>query len=148
MCFANICRSPLAEGIAGELAARQALEKSLSFDSAGTSSYHAGKTPDLRSIAIAQQHGIDISQQISRQVIPADFENFSYILAMDLNNYENLLYHAPIAQHHKIHLLLEYWPAGNEREVPDPYFLPNGFAVIYDMLSKAIGQFLEQLPKV
>src|SRR5690625_6132359 len=58
VCLGNICRSPLAEGI---LASKVDADKVL-VDSAGTSDWHVGKQPDPRSIEVAEQFGIDISQ--------------------------------------------------------------------------------------
>jgi protein-tyrosine phosphatase len=115
------------------------------FDSAGTSSYHAGKHPDPRSIAIAQKHGIDIAAQISRQIIDNDFINFDYILVMDRDNFANLMYLAPDEQKYKIHLLLDFLPSKAASEVPDPYLYNNGFELIYNLISDAVGHFLEEL---
>ena len=72
VCLGNICRSPIAEGILTKY-----LPKSLfKVDSAGTSSFHHGEKPDLRSIEITKKNKIDISSQKSRQFNFKDFENF------------------------------------------------------------------------
>ena len=57
VCLGNICRSPLAEGI---LKSKVYSHKTF-VDSAGTGAYHVGKQPDKRSIAVADNHEIDIS---------------------------------------------------------------------------------------
>ncbi len=49
VCLGNICRSPTVEGVARELAAREAPHLQLQFDSAGTAGYHIGDAPDARS---------------------------------------------------------------------------------------------------
>lgn len=51
VCLGNICRSPLAEGI---LQSKLSPEN-FTVDSAGTASYHIGKLPDPRSIAVAKK---------------------------------------------------------------------------------------------
>ena len=51
VCLGNICRSPLAEGI---LASKLPKEK-FKVDSAGTGNWHAGHSPDERSIAVAKK---------------------------------------------------------------------------------------------
>lgn len=63
VCLGNICRSPLAEGI---LQSKLSPEN-FTVDSAGTASYHIGKLPDPRSIAVAKKNNIDITHQRCRQ---------------------------------------------------------------------------------
>ena len=48
VCLGNICRSPMAEGILKELAAKHQLDWYI--ESAATESYHIGKPPDNRAI--------------------------------------------------------------------------------------------------
>lgn len=80
VCLGNICRSPLAEGIMKSKA-----PENFFIDSAGTISMHEGKHPDQRAIQTASHHGIDISQQRSRPITQADFENFDKIYCMDVD---------------------------------------------------------------
>ena len=56
VCLGNICRSPLAEGI---LASKLPKGK-FTVDSAGTGSWHIGRQPDERSIAVAKKNKINI----------------------------------------------------------------------------------------
>ncbi len=87
VCLGNICRSPLAEGIL-----QSKVNKELVFvDSAGTAAYHVGNLPDERSIAVAKQYGIDISNQHARKFTEKDFLNFDVIYAMDKSNYQNII---------------------------------------------------------
>jgi protein-tyrosine phosphatase len=82
VCLGNICRSPLAEGIMRQLTKGKAFE----IDSAGTANYHSGAAPDPRSIEVAAQNGIDISQQQARQLTTQDIVDFDHILVMDRQN--------------------------------------------------------------
>ncbi|MCF6206775.1 MAG: low molecular weight phosphotyrosine protein phosphatase, partial [Sulfurovum sp.] len=41
VCLGNICRSPIAEGVASHIAEKRGLQ--IEVDSAGTSSWHAGE---------------------------------------------------------------------------------------------------------
>lgn len=111
VCLGNICRSPLAEGIL-----KSKLNTNFEVDSAGTAAYHVGNPPDQRSIAVAQQFGIDISQQRARQFKKDDFNNFDLIFVMDQNNYNDVVELATPAQRRKVHLLRK------NNEVPDPYY--------------------------
>ena len=88
VCLSNICRSPLAEGVFRAVLAEHG--KDLLIDSAGTGGWHAGEQPDRRSIAVAARHGVDISGQRARKVLPEDFLRFDLILGMDKANVRDL----------------------------------------------------------
>lgn len=135
VCLGNICRSPLAEGIL-----QSKLPKTSFFiDSAGTAAYHVGHLPDERSIAVAQKHGIDITNQRARKFSVKDFDNFDIIYVMDSSNLENILFLARNnADKQKVKLILnEIYPSQN-KSVPDPYYGENdGFENVYQMLNQA-----------
>ena len=61
------------------------------IDSAGTANYHIGKKPDYRSIKIAKENKIDISNLKARQFSKIDFQKFDYIFAMDNSNYYDII---------------------------------------------------------
>lgn len=145
LCLGNICRSPLAEGI---LAAKVDVKK-VFVDSAGTSNWHIGKSPDTRSIAIAKEFGIDISKQKARQLTQKDFEDFDKIYAMDIANYEDALSLAKTdAQRKKLELVLECLSPGEKLEVPDPYYGgESGFLEVYKMLDQALDKIAKDLSK-
>ena len=75
ICLGNICRSPLAEGILRKLTSN----KNIIVDSAGTSSYHIGESPDSRMILTAKKFSIDISNLKARKFSTSDFDKFDLI---------------------------------------------------------------------
>ena len=79
----NFCRSPLAQGIL-----HSKIIKNAFIDSAGTASYHIGRSPDPRSILVAKKK-IDISNYKARKLIKEDFKKFDFIYVMDNSNFEN-----------------------------------------------------------
>tara|TARA_B110000003_G_scaffold157854_1_gene158235 strand:- start:3081 stop:3509 length:429 start_codon:yes stop_codon:yes gene_type:complete len=113
VCLGNICRSPLAEGIL-----RKYLNtKNFLIDSAGTSSYHIGNSPDQRSIDVGLKNNINIMNIKSRQFTKEDFENFDHIYVMDRKNLKDVMLISKISgPSDKVKLLID-----NE-EVIDPYF--------------------------
>lgn len=144
VCLGNICRSPLAEGIL-----RAKLPKNFIVDSVGTGNWHVGHPPDPRSIKIANQKGLDISNLKGRQFCIDDFSNFDYIYAMDNQNYKNVIALATTeAEKSKVRLILnELFPDENV-DVPDPYFgLENGFEKVYDMLDEVCEIIAKNLQK-
>ncbi|MCL4136482.1 UNVERIFIED_CONTAM: hypothetical protein GTU68_055750, partial [Idotea baltica] len=106
VCLGNICRSPIAEGIMKKKVKDKGLDWKI--DSAGTASYHAGSIPDKRSILIAREHGIDIRDQKSRQIRDIDFYNYDLILAMDSENYSNIVNIMPKNSKSRVELILNY----------------------------------------
>ena len=143
VCLGNICRSPLAEGI---LASKLPKNK-FTVDSAGTGSWHIGRSPDDRSIAVAKKNKINISNQKGRQFSANDFDTFDYIFVMDNANYENVVQLAQSQdQKEKVYLILnELFPNENV-DVPDPYFgLTNGFEIVYNMLDEVCDVIAKKL---
>ncbi len=137
VCLGNICRSPLAEGIL--LAKLKNHFPDLLIDSAGTIGMHAGQEPDVRSIAIAAAHDLDISKQLSRIFIAADFKEFDYIFAMDQANKRDILMLASSKEEqNKVHLFLEFAGFKDGSEVPDPYYGgKKEFEEVFQLLDKA-----------
>ena len=131
VCLGNICRSPLAEGIL-----KSKLDSNFIVESAGTAAYHVGNKPDPRSIAVARQNGLNITNQRARKFIKQDFEDFDIIYAMDNSNYQNIIALAENDQQkEKVKLILnESFPDKN-LDVPDPYYGgEKGFENVYNML--------------
>ena len=134
VCLGNICRSPLAEGI---LASKLPKGK-FTVDSAGTGSWHIGRQPDERSIAVAKKNKINISTQKGRQFSVADLDAFDYIYVMDSSNYNDVVELAKTQDHRdKVQMILNDLFPNENVDVPDPYFgLPNGFEIVYNMLDE------------
>lgn len=121
VCLGNICRSPLAEGAFRHVAAEAGLGQRFHLDSAGIGGWHAGAPPDRRAIRVAAIRGFDISGLRARQVIPADFDCFDLILAMDRDNLADLHGLAPAGTRAEVALYRER-AEGVARPVPDPYY--------------------------
>ena len=147
VCLGNICRSPLAEGVFRAVAAERGVSGAYIVDSAGTGGWHLGSAPDPRSIDIAASHGIDISSQKARRIVPADFSRFDLILGMDQSNVEDLKAMAPPELVDRVHLFLDF-AARSAAEIPDPYHGgPDGFAGVYRMVREASERLAETLER-
>jgi protein-tyrosine phosphatase len=146
VCLGNICRSPSAEAVLREIAAREAPELAIEVDSAGTAGYHIGDPPDHRSQEAARRRGYDMAPLRARIVETADFERFDLILAMDENNYSILRQRAPTAYRERVRLFLEFAPDCGMDEVPDPYYGgPTGFEQVLDLVEEAARGLLSHL---
>lgn len=142
VCLGNICRSPLAHGI---LESKLPVEK-YQVDSAGTGNYHIGSSPDERSIKVAKQYGIDISNQKCRQFEISDFDHFDLIYVMDKSNFNNIVKLARNSvDTNKVHLILDSEDQ-NLKEVPDPYYGDHqDFEHVYRLLDHACERISARL---
>jgi len=104
------------------IAAREFPSLEIEFDSAGTANYHVGEPPDRRTVAAARRRGYDLSGLRARQVQPADFDRFDFVLAMDRANLAELDDRRPRSGTATVGLFLEYAPETGVAEVPDPYY--------------------------
>ena len=137
VCLGNICRSPLAEGVAQKLIEEKQLK--LKVDSAGTIDWHQGKAPCDNSIAIAKQNHIDISKQKSRPILKTDIEKFDYVIAMDSQNKQDLE-----AFGFTDVILLGDYANHQGKDVPDPYYFSGlqGFEKVFEMVELCVNDFL------
>jgi len=143
VCLGNICRSPLAEGILKS----KLPESDFEVDSAGTSNYHIGEAPDVRSIAVAKKYGIDITAQKGRQFTETDFDTFDHIYVMDESNFKNV---TKLARNDKdlkkVKMILDEIYPNQSYSVPDPYTGGiQGFESTFKMLDEACGQIAKKL---
>lgn len=116
------------------------------IDSAGTHDYHVGEAPDARAQEHARRRGYDLSGLRARKLVPADFESFELILAMDRGHLAILQRMAPPRHRHKPRLFMEYADGRQLDEVPDPYYGgPGGFERVLDMVEAAARGLLVEL---
>lgn len=149
VCLGNICRSPMAEGIFKRMVDQEGLSNKVFTDSAGTSRTHAGSLPDPRMREVAEQHGITLTHK-SRQLGFGDFYDFHYIVAMDNENYEDIMAERPIHDDHRAQIVMmrefDLERHENEMDVPDPYYGgQKGFDDLYSMLHRSCHVLLNHI---
>jgi protein-tyrosine phosphatase len=134
VCLGNICRSPIAEGVAKQVAKEHHLH--VTIDSAGTGDWHLGEPPCQNSIKVAKEHGVDISMLRARQVTQNDIANFDLIIVLDDKNYADLRAMGA-ANLYK----LGYFGFNND-DVPDPFFFDGyyGFETVYKMIEQSVRE--------
>lgn len=154
VCLGNICRSPTAHGVFKGLVEQAGLQGCIEIDSAGTSGWHIGVPPDIRSSEVAKQRGYDLSALRARGVAESDFEKFDYILAMDSSNLHDLEAIAPAAVLSsdagaaKLGLFLAYSDQSDYDEVPDPYYGDGGsFDLVLDLVEGACQGLLQEITR-
>lgn len=136
VCLGNICRSPLAHGIMEHMVAENGL--SWEIDSAGTGDWHVGHAPDKRSIQVAKDRGIDISNQRAQLFEPNFFSKYDRILVMDKQNYADVTSMAASQEDiNKVSLFLI------DDIVPDPYYDSNMFVPVFELIESRCKELIK-----
>lgn len=138
VCLGNICRSPAAQGIFESVVAARGASDRFEADSAGIYSGHQGQLPDRRMRSAAAERGYDLVHR-ARPVSSMDFLDFDLIIAMDDQNYEDLMHLAPsVEATHKIKRMASYLTTHSISYIPDPYYMGrDGFELVLDLLEEA-----------
>ena len=119
VCYGNICRSPMAEGIFRSLLVQNNIDD-VYVDSAGTSALNVGSRPYWNARKFLRKRGINISNHRARQFTRNDFDMFDRIIVMDQLNLSEVLRKANGNEDiEKVFLLLKYANT-SIKEVPDP----------------------------
>jgi protein-tyrosine phosphatase len=144
VCLGNICRSPLAEGILKDKAARAGLDWTI--DSAGTNGYHVGEAPHHLSQKVARMNGIEICDQRARRFVAEDFDRYDKIYALagdvlhDIRRIAKNKFDA-----HKADLLMNEAYPGRDLDVPDPWYGPEpGYHEVYKMIDKVCDKIIDK----
>lgn len=142
VCMGNICRSPAAEGVMRDKLTQAGKSEGEDFiiDSAGTTGYHKGSSPDGRSQEVTARNGIDISKQVSRPLVAEDGETFDIIVCMDKANEAGVRQIIDSKNYDKVRML-------DTQEVEDPYYRSDGFERMYEHIDGAVESLVAELIK-
>ena len=146
VCLGNICRSPAAQGVFEHIVRENGMSDKIEADSAGTYVGHRGELPDKRMRTAAMYRGFSLTHR-SRPVSGLDFLDFDLIVAMDDQNYEDLMHLAPsVEATHKVKRMAEYFKINKMSYVPDPYYMGmEGFALVLDLLEDGCRNLYEAI---
>jgi protein-tyrosine phosphatase len=147
VCLGNIIRSPLAENLFLQVARERDLADAFDVDSAGTSSYHIGESPDTRMRRTAAAHGYQYDGR-GRQLTLQDLDEFDWIIAMDQENARAIRRMADGRDlDTKLRLMREFDPqAGGDLDVPDPYYGgPDGFERTFEIVERSVRSLIDEL---
>ena len=154
VCLSNICRSTMAEGAFRNLTKFGTSNQHpliASIDSCGTGAYHAGDSPDSRTMSVLKENGITGYRHKARKVTLDDFKKFDYVLGMDADNVidlRDLIRRGKTSgkltgeEVEKVRLYGSFGGKSADKEVVDPYYGGrNGFEVAYEQMTR-FGQGL------
>jgi protein-tyrosine phosphatase len=144
VCLGNICRSPLAEGVLQHKVDEQ--NKNWKVDSAGTNGIHDGEAPHKLSQKVAKANGIDISKQVSRKFVAADFDVYDkiYVMAKDVLDDVKRIAGKKFDIAKTDLFLNELYPEKN-MDVPDPWYgNEDGYINVYDLIDRTCDAIVEK----
>ncbi|XP_028858573.1 low molecular weight phosphotyrosine protein phosphatase isoform X2 [Denticeps clupeoides] len=145
VCLGNICRSPIAEAVFRKMATDSGIVDNWRIDSAATSDWNTGSTPDTRGVACLRKHGTETDHR-ARQVTKDDFLSFDFILCMDESNLRDLNKKANTVKNFKakVELLGTYDPE-KQLIIKDPYYgSDEDFESVYEQCVRCCKAFLER----
>jgi len=143
VCYGNICRSPMAEGMFQKIIESQNLSKEILVQSRGTSSYEVGQPPHPKTQQILNRLNIAFHHMTSKKIETADYSDFDYIVGMDHENVDYLKRHAG-QQSHKVFLLRDIDPQTKGEIILDPYYTGR-YEETYELLKESLGLWVEKL---
>ena len=141
ICHGNICRSPMAEYVMKRLVKDAGREAEFEIASAATSREEIGNPvypPAQRELA---KHGISCRGHAARQMTPADFDYYDYLVAMEPYNIRNML-RITDDPAGKMRLLMSF--AGSDEGIDDPWYTGR-FAEVYRQIETGCRAMLETL---
>lgn len=129
VCLGNICRSPMAEAVFRNMVEERGLTDCFEIDSAATSSWEIGNPVHHGTRNKLAQVGISTAGMRARQITPADYHDFDYIIGMETENIKNILRVFQKQESEKVFRLLDL--TGKPRDIADPWYTGN-FDKTYD----------------
>jgi protein-tyrosine phosphatase len=148
VCTGNICRSPMAEVVFGDIARRAGYEGAVSVKSAGTGDWHVGEHSDDRTIQTLKDHGYDGSVHRARQFDPSWFDSLDLVIVFDRSQERILRAWANNDEDRaKVHMLLSFdADQAPLVDVPDPYYSDAAmFDHVLAMIEKSSAALFRQI---
>ncbi len=145
VCLGNICRSPAAEGVLIHQIRQAGLTDRIEVDSAGTGTWHLGKSADPRMLNASAKRGIHLPS-ICRQITKEDFCEFDWIIPMDADNLKNVTEIRPENATAALVPMKDFIKSREVAGIPDPYFGgPEGFELVLDLLNEGCKNLLQNI---
>ena len=137
ICHGNICRSPMAEFVMKDMAAKAGQAERFEIASAATSTEEIGNPvypPARRKLA---EHGISCEGHAARQLTSWDYDEYDLLIGMDSANLRNIHRICGGDFAGKLHLLMDY--TDHPRDVADPWYTGDFEATWQDVLEGCQG---------
>ena len=138
VCHGNICRSPMAEFVLRDLAAKDGLSDEIQTASAATSSEELGNPVHRGTRERLAREGISTQGKRAVRLRREDYAQYDYLLGMDRWNVQNMKRMTGGDPEGKIKLLLDFTNRPGE-EIADPWYTGDFEATYRDVLEGCQG---------
>src|SRR5690625_7926015 len=112
----------MAEAVFRKMIQDGKLVDKIDVDSAGTANWHIGKPPHHGTKEILDQYKISYEEIQARQIDKGDWNDFTYIIAMDDQNIKDLLAGFNQSDQVTVAKLMDFVDEPVEENIPDPYY--------------------------
>ncbi|OLR90351.1 protein tyrosine phosphatase [Actinokineospora bangkokensis] len=139
VCTGNICRSPMAALVFEEHVRRAGLAGVVQVSSAGTGSWHVGDGADERTVRVLAREGYPVEHVAA--LLDEEHLDADLLVALDSGHAREL---RRLVGGDRVRLLRDFDPdAGEDRDVPDPYYGGDeGFDEVLAMVEAAVPGLL------
>ncbi len=139
ICTGNICRSPIAEGLAPVIG--RSMNVDIQAKSAGTLGL-VNRAADVKSVQVCQDINLDISQHRSQPITQELIEWATYILVMERKHARHVRHHYDNADDK----ILELGMFCGRPSIPDPIGKKlRDFKICRDQIDRGLKSFVSQL---
>ena len=153
VCTGNICRSPLAEAMATQMAPRftsldgRPMSELFRFESAGTASWHVGDDMDPRAFAALLAAGFTAHEHAAQHAGDELLARADVLVALDRKHRQILGGRA--SEGSRLIMLRPFDPlAGGQVDVADPYYGDDqDFAACAEIIERSVAGLLEALAR-
>ena len=138
VCHGNICRSPMAEYVMKTMAR----DDDIHIESKAVSREEEGHSIYPKAADTLRRHGIPFGHHRARQITPADYEDFDYILVMEEYNLPRLFRIIGGDPDGKVHRLLDF--TDTPGDIEDPWYSGN-FDTVFRQIEAGCAALLAHI---
>ena len=142
VCHGNICRSPMAEFVMKKLVKDTGRESEFLIESAATSTEEIGNDMHSGTKKKLTEMNIPFEKRRARRITAADYNNYDYLIGMDVENLYYMEREWDKDPDDKVKLLLAF--AGKDRDIADPWYTGN-FDKTYEDIIEGCREFLKKI---
>ncbi len=142
VCTANVCRSPMGEGILRDMIKKQNLESFISVDSCGVWAMEDQEASELTQ-QVAKENHLDLSYHLSKSITPSLVDNSDLILCMSLSHKKEILNFFPSSES-KVFTLKEY----KKKSVPPKESIDDPIGMTYNFYRRIFNEIDEEIKRI
>ena len=140
LCHGNICRSPIAEFVMKDLSRGE----DIYIESAAVSREEIGNPIYPPAKRILREKNIPFDDHRARQITPADYDEFDYIVIMEEYNMPRLLRIIGSDDKNKVSRLLDF--TDTPGDIEDPWYSGN-FEKVFEQIKYGCEALLQKINK-